>query len=69
MRTSPLLLAMGVGLATGMVAFTPSVSQASEVRADDTATEACKYYKYWQYSGGTVTCYGAGGEDCAVCAQ
>ncbi len=68
MKKSPFHLAIGVGLATGMIAFTPNISEGSVVRADDSAAEACKYYQYWQFSGGTVVCYGTPGDQCAVCA-
>ncbi|MEA3244535.1 MAG: hypothetical protein U9Q74_00115 [Gemmatimonadota bacterium] len=65
----PLYLMLGVGLAAGMMAFKPAVTEGATVRSDEALADGCLYYYYWQYSGGTVTCYGPGGTACAVCKQ
>jgi hypothetical protein len=69
MKKSPFHLAIGVGLATGMIGFTPNISEGSVVRADDAATAACKFYSYWQTTGGAVVCWGPAGDACVVCVK
>jgi len=55
-------------LATVGVAAAASVKPAVE-ESTGSAPPTCLYYQYWQYQGGTIICYGANGNACAVCAQ
>lgn len=53
---------------TFAVAAVSVITSAAEAATRVTASKrTCRFYNFWQLNNGTVVCFGAGGNACAVC--